>query len=373
MKSAVVLLASACIFLALLSLGNARQPMLTVGDISHTKAGEGTEQVGITLSSENLPVIFLIDGDKPRLVLDFADSRFTGKPPAAVKSGGLVQGIRVGTHSVPKPKTRIVIDLAAGRTIKWNKEFLARENLLKISISDRNHAAPSASVTAPARPAAPSAPAAPAAPETAIAPAAPAALTLAGKTQPAASPPPVIARGYSKIKVLPQPAATLAETSEPPPAAAPVPSAPAAEPAPSAPVAEAAVADATGGEKASTAEQPESRPVLLDVSFDNEFTRSGEMVLLKLTDFQPPKITAEEKDPPRIYCDFAGARIGEGVKGVNDTGGKYVEKIRVLRTENPSAVRVTLELAAGNNYDLQQVFFKEDSLFVLIVNILDKE
>ena len=30
--------------------------------------------------------------------------------------------------------------------------------------------------------------------------------------------------------------------------------------------------------------------------------------------------------------------------------------------------RVTLELVPNKNYDLQQVFFKEDNLFVIIVN-----
>lgn len=360
MKFAVVLLASACIFLAFLPSGNARQPMLTVRDISYTNAGEGTEQVGIALNNENLPVIFLIEGDKPRLVLDFADTGFTGRAPAAVKSGGLVQGIRVGAHTVPKPKTRVVIDLAAGRSVKWNQEFMTQKNLLVISISDRKKKAQAASVKTPAPPTVPSAPAKPSVVSTT--PAVPAVAKPLSRTQPSASAPLFIARGYSKIKVLPAPATTVAESSDP---------------QPSAPAASVAVSDevesTAGGKKGVTADQPESAPVLLDVSFDNEFSQSGEMVLLKLNDFKPPKISAVEKDPPRIHCDFAGANIGEGVKDVNDADGKYVKKIRVLRTENPAAVRVTLDLAVGNNYDLQQVFFKEDNLFVLIVNILEKE
>lgn len=362
MKFAVVLLASACIFLALLPSGNAQQPMLTIKDISYTNAGEGIEQVAIALSNENIPVIFLIEGDNPRLVLDFADAGFTGRPPAAVKGGGLVQGIRVGSHTVPKRKARVVIDLAAGRNVKWNKEFITQKNLLVVSISDRKQKASPASVKTPSLPATPPAPATPAASAAPTTPAAPAVATPASGPQPSAATPPFIARGYSKIKVLPVPATTIAKTSEPQPAA----------PASSVPVADE-VASIAGNKKVATVGKPESAPVLLDVSFDNAFSHSGEMVLLKLNDFKPPEISAEEKDPPRIYCDFAGANIGEGVKDVNNANGKYVKKIRVIRTENPAAVRVTLDLAAGNNYDLQQVFFKEDNLFVLIVNILEQE
>ena len=34
---------------------------------------------------------------------------------------------------------------------------------------------------------------------------------------------------------------------------------------------------------------------------------------------------------------------------------------------------MVLDLTAGRDYDLRQVFFKEDNLFVLIINALDEE
>lgn len=361
MKFTVVLLACACIFLAILPSGNAQQPSSAIRNISYSEAEDGTERVEIAVNNATTPGIFMIEGDTPRLVLDFAGSTFTGRPPAAKNGGGLVQGIRVGIHAVPKRKTRVVIDLAAGRDIKWTQDFLVSKNLLVISFTDRKRKAPPVSVATPAPAPAPSTPTAPAVPTTATAPA---------PAQPSASAPLVITRGYSKIKVLPTPVPAVAQQSDSKPDSKPDPKPqPATARATSVPV-----VDAAGEQKVVAGdEQPQPAPVLLEVSFDNEYTRSGEMVLLKLNDFQPPEISAEEKDPPRVYCDFAGARIGDGIKDVQVAGGKYVEKIRVLKTDEPAGVRVALDLAVGNNYDLQQVFFKEDNLFVLIVNILEQE
>ena len=51
--------------------------------------------------------------------------------------------------------------------------------------------------------------------------------------------------------------------------------------------------------------------------------------------------------------------------------GAYVQKI--VTTAEKGKVRASIELTVGRDYDLRQVFFKEDNLFVLIVNTLDEE
>ena len=114
-------------------------------------------------------------------------------------------------------------------------------------------------------------------------------------------------------------------------------------------------------------------PVLMDISFDNVYAKSGEMVLFKLNDFHPPAVSAIEKGQPRIVCDFMDARMHEKIPGEIDAGGKLIEKIRVAKHSSPEKIRVVLDLKTGNDYDLQQVFFKEDNLFVLIVNTLTPE
>lgn len=73
-----------------------------------------------------------------------------------------------------------------------------------------------------------------------------------------------------------------------------------------------------------------------------------------------------------MICDFPGTRLGDEVIATQAVHGKYVDMIRVSQLTDPAEqVRVSLELVPNKNYDLQQVFFKEDNLFVIIVNSYD--
>lgn len=112
-------------------------------------------------------------------------------------------------------------------------------------------------------------------------------------------------------------------------------------------------------------------PVLVDVSFDNTYTRRGEMVLFRLDEFQPPVVTASEMQTPLIICEFKNGSLAPDVNRLITSAGRYVDNIRVEETEELPGVRVILELVPGRDYDLRQVFFKENNLFVLIVNDLN--
>lgn len=125
--------------------------------------------------------------------------------------------------------------------------------------------------------------------------------------------------------------------------------------------------------------EPESVPVvvsqtpqLLEISFDDSSNR-GEMVLFRLNDFFPPTVSAIEKENPRVLCDFMDMKLVKGVQKDIVVNGKYVERIRAEIHQNPEKVQVVLDLSPDRDYDLQQVFFKNDNLFVLIVNELDME
>jgi len=69
-------------------------------------------------------------------------------------------------------------------------------------------------------------------------------------------------------------------------------------------------------------------------------------------------------------CDFQNMRLSGDVQKAIATGGKYVENIRTAYHADKDKVRVVLDLAPDRDYDLQQVFFKNDNLFVLIINEL---
>lgn len=111
---------------------------------------------------------------------------------------------------------------------------------------------------------------------------------------------------------------------------------------------------------------------LLDISFDDS-SNKGEMVLFHLNDFYPPAVSAVEKDNPRVLCDFMAMGLGKGIQETILANGKYVESIHTKKLKNPDKVQVVLELSPDRDYDLQQVFFKNDNLFVIIVNELQPE
>jgi hypothetical protein len=120
--------------------------------------------------------------------------------------------------------------------------------------------------------------------------------------------------------------------------------------------------------------QPEKSvdPVLRDVSFDNTSSDS-EMVLFKLNDFYPPIVFGIEKGNPRVVCDFLDTELSRDVRSVLETNGEYVARIRVARHNDPDKVRVVLDLVPNRNYDLQQVFFKEENLFVIVIDEFEDE
>ncbi|MGR0481368.1 MAG: AMIN domain-containing protein [Candidatus Electronema sp. V4] len=109
--------------------------------------------------------------------------------------------------------------------------------------------------------------------------------------------------------------------------------------------------------------------VLSTVIFDKNSNR-GEMVMFRLNKFHPPVVFGLEEKKPRVVCDFQGTAAGERLPESIPADGKHVRGIRIERDEAGRKIRVVLDLAPNSSYDLQQVFFKNDNLFVLIINTL---
>jgi len=107
--------------------------------------------------------------------------------------------------------------------------------------------------------------------------------------------------------------------------------------------------------------------VLESIVFENNPTR-GEMVQFSLTRFHPPELFGIEEGVPRIICDFPETKPGKKLPKSIKTNGRWIKVIRIGSHQNPDRVRVVFDLAPGYNYDLQQVFFKEENVFALIVN-----
>lgn len=305
------------------------QKQKVVETISFILQEQDSEIIEIHLNETNIPKIFRLSGENPRLVLDFLDTTYKGKSKLEAKDGELVRGIRVGFHKNPKLKTRVVVDLASDREIYWNQDFRPDENLLVLSIKGGGSitAAPLPVVLPPA--------------------------TSKNK--------PVEAAGQTGRLEVADAREQLTNNKH------------GADDVPEKKTVETENSANSSNLKTNAAQIINNGPVLLDVAFDNVYAKSGEMVLFKLNDFHPPSVSAIEKGQPRIICDFLDARMHKNVPKEIEANGKLIEKIRVARHADPDKIRVVLDLLAGNDYDLQQVFFKEDNLFVLIVNTLEPE
>ena len=124
---------------------------------------------------------------------------------------------------------------------------------------------------------------------------------------------------------------------------------------------------AAAGTAAAPAPAAPAGPVLESVTFDGKSPK-GEMVLFKLNTFHPPEVHGVEQGIPRVICDFKDTRLADSAQNLIKTDGQHVKVIRLSKTVKPEKVRVVLDLEPNRSYDLQQVFFKEDNLFVIIVN-----
>lgn len=138
------------------------------------------------------------------------------------------------------------------------------------------------------------------------------------------------------------------------------------------PPAEASKADAKAEKaKAGGPAKGEEGPQLEYVKFDPNSPK-GEMVLFKLNGFHPPAVHGVEEGIPRVVCDFNNTKLLDSGKNTIKANGKFVKMIRTSKTKKPEKVRVVIDLEPNRSYDLQQVFFKDDNLFVIIVNTVKK-
>ena len=89
-------------------------------------------------------------------------------------------------------------------------------------------------------------------------------------------------------------------------------------------------------------------------------------MLLTLSDFVPPSVFTIEGRRPMVVCDFLGVRPGQQIEESNNTDGRIIKTVSVLvhSVEEP-ITRIIIELFSKHDYDIQQVFYKEENLYVL--------
>ncbi len=288
----------------------------TIDSIVYSVGSQNKEKITFRLSAQVDPKTFTLEGDNPRLVMDFPNTYYSGQKKIVVLKGKLATSLRIGVHQTPKQKTRVVVDLSKIGKINYSLKYV-EGRILTVTLQalrDKGVEINRSVNPVKAGPVTPS----------------PKKREVVAATPKRVVPTPVVKKEKKRVVVKNEPVLN-----------------------------EPAVTESV-------------TPAILDITFDDSSNR-GEMVLFHLNDFFPPSVSAVEKDRPSVQCDFSQMTLGKDVKREIAADGKYVERIRTTYNKNSDSVRVVLDLLPGRDYDLQQVFFKKDNLFVLIINELSPE
>ena len=333
MRSCKALFFISCLLLYLSFALSATAANGVIDAVQFDGSGDSGESVVFHLSNGTPPKSFALKGERPRIVFDFMGSQLAKTVPSALATdGNMVQKIRMGRHS---DKTRVVLDLASGSDVSFEQHFDTSQKKLTIRIFSNDYPPKEEAVVQEED------------------------VKEVADTE----------RAVEEAAAQPVETEEVADKEQEAIGSEPAVAITAAEP-----VVEAEPAD-KGEEVVDVVPVAEDDPLnpealLSEVSFENT-SNKGEMVLFKLNGFYPPEVNGEEKGTPKVTCVFAGARMGDALVKEQQPKGEFVDKIVVKQKNKTAPVEVTLELVPHKNYDLQQVFFKEDNLFVIIVNSYD--
>jgi len=283
---------------------------VTIEAITFENISDSEETIYFKFSGKPQVKIFSIQGENPRLVVDIADSSYLGKNNQPFPEGQLATGVRIGRHTAPHPKIRAVVDLSKHDPVDYRYKLTEEEHLLKITLTSLAPQVDQVSVSLEEiRP-----------------------VEFEGKE--IGTEPTMAATQFLEEEKIEKAAVKQQDVTMP-----------------------------------STEDNVPAQPELFSIRFDNS-SNKGEMILFHLSDFHPPLISAVGKENPRILCEFSEVILGESIVDSFTTDGDFVKGVSVSTIEKSGNVRVVVELNPNKDYDLQQVFFKNDNLFVLIVNEL---
>ncbi len=293
-------------------------PGALLENITFARESSTRETITFKLNGPYIPKIFAMKGEVPKVIFDFDNTRQSPSIKAVMKCrGNLISTIRAAMHTDPQLKTRVVIDLAPAGDYDFAQDFKIKDNILIITIfhtqqkkDTPQHEQAGLKTKKNDVVSARSTP------------------SLVAVKKEAASVPPVKEKKVEQTPVLP-PAVAVQKPSV-----------------------------------------SSSQLLIKKISFEKTPDK-GEKVSLQLTNFHAPVIFGVEEGAPSIVCDFMDAGVGDKVPEILAAKGEFVKQVRVEKRVNPHKIRVILELVPNRHYDLQQVFFKEENLYVLIVKSRD--
>lgn len=317
-QSLLLLVVFVGLFSSPVSLLRAEETAGLLENITFDRESSTRETVTFKLNGPHIPKMFAMKGKVPKVVFDFDNIRQSTSVKGVMKSrGNLISAIRTAVHTDPQLKTRVVFDLVPGGDYDFDMDFRKKDNILIISIFQiQQKKATQQQEQAGTK-----------TKKTDVVSAKSTPPVQAVKKE-AASVPPVKEKKVEQPRALP-PAVAVKKTS------------------------------------VST-----SQLVINKISFEKSPDKE-EKVLFQLTNFHPPVIFGVEEGIPRIVCDFMDAGLGDKVPEVISAQGEFVKQVRVEKDMKAHKIRVVLELMPNRHYDLRQVFFKEENLYVLFVKFQD--
>lgn len=393
--------------------------------IDHRVVSAGTEEVVLSFDAVVEPRVFSMGGSQPRIVFDFEGVGLQRVGKRLAPEAHLVKDIRMGIHREGGVKTRLVLDLGPPKEIKHSYSVDKRHNQLVIRLTSpavaakpregaretRDAPAPQqvrrqVGTKEPVQAASGGAIAEKKREQADTAAKKKQEAAAGGKQETAATPPPVPPAAAEKKegrgreaaaatakappaeeKKEPAPGAPAASPPEPPaapestaaaeptppvapapvPTPAPTGTAPGTAGLPAPATAQAPDAVTTAAPEPASPETPPVTPYLFAIQFDPDSPK-GELIQFKLNGFYPPVLRSIETGTPQIICEFANLEVAPALEGPIKISGRHVKAIRLDKSAGSGKVRVFIELEPNYSYDLQQVFFREDNFFVLIVN-----
>ena len=111
-----------------------------------------------------------------------------------------------------------------------------------------------------------------------------------------------------------------------------------------------------------------AEPALQEIRFE-QLDQNREKVYFQLNGFFPPKTFGIEEQQLRLVCDFADTQLQADVPPRIDTRGNCIQRLRIGIHPPPQAkVRVVFDLVPNRDYSVQQVFYKQEHIFAIIVS-----
>lgn len=112
-----------------------------------------------------------------------------------------------------------------------------------------------------------------------------------------------------------------------------------------------------------------SDPLIKKIQFEKT-SSAEEKVFFTLNGFYPPEIFPLKGERPRIVCDFLNAQLENPIGCLTETDGDFIQDIRIGIHSSPKPkIRVVLDLVPNQAYNVQQIFFRKENIFLIIVRL----